>query len=142
MLIGNLALVSSALFTGAAFFVNFAEQPARLMLDDRSLLAQWKPSYKRGAIMQAPLAIIGFVLGAAAWWLSGNWAFLLGGILMLSNWPWTLLGILPTNRILMATDLESAGSDTRALLIKWNGLHAVRTGLGAAATLSFLCAPA
>jgi hypothetical protein len=109
MLIGNLALVSSALFTGAAFFVNFAEQPARLMLDDRSLLAQWKPSYKRGAIMQAPLAIIGFVLGAAAWWLSGNWAFLLGGILMLSNWPWTLLGILPTNRILMATDLESAG---------------------------------
>lgn len=140
MLIGNLALVSSALFTGAAFFVNFAEQPARLMLDDRSLLAQWKPSYKRGAIMQAPLAIIGFVLGAAAWWLSGNWAFLLGGILMLSNWPWTLLGILPTNRILMATDLESAGSDTRALLIKWNGLHAVRTGLGAAATLSFLCA--
>ena len=92
MLIGDLALVSSALFTGAAFFVNFAEQPARLMLDDRSLLAQWKPSYKRGAIMQAPLAIIGFVLGAAAWWLSGNWAFLLGGILMLSNWPWTLLG--------------------------------------------------
>ena len=140
MLIGDLALVSSALFTGAAFFVNFAEQPARLMLDDRSLLAQWKPSYKRGAIMQAPLAIIGFVLGAAAWWLSGNWAFLLGGILMLSNWPWTLLAILPTNRILMTTDLESAGSDTRALLIKWNTLHAVRTGLGAAATISFLWA--
>jgi hypothetical protein len=90
--------------------------------------------------MQAPLAIIGFVLGAAAWWLSGNWAFLLGGILMLSNWPWTLLGILPTNRILMATDLETAGSDTRALLIKWNALHAVRTGLGAAATVSFLWA--
>jgi hypothetical protein len=140
MLIGDLALVSSALFTGAAFFVNFAEQPARLMLDDRSLLAQWKPSYKRGAIMQAPLAIIAFVLGAAAWWLSGNWAFLLGGILMLSNWPWTLLGILPTNQILMATDLEAAGSDTRALLIKWNALHAVRTGLGAAATISFLWA--
>jgi hypothetical protein len=59
---------------------------------------------------------------------------------MLSNWPWTLLGILPTNRILMVTDLESAGSNTRALLIKWNALHAVRTGLGAAATLSFLWA--
>ena len=140
MLIGELALVSAALFTGAAFYVNFAEQPARLKLDDRSLLAQWKPAYKRGYIMQSTLAIIGFVLGAAAWWLSGILAFLLGAVLMLANWPWTLFGIMPTNRILMATELQSAGSASRALLVKWNSLHAVRTGLGAAATLSFLWA--
>ena len=136
MLIGDLALVSAALFTGAAFYVNFAEQPARLKLDDRSLLAQWKPAYKRGYIMQSTLAIIGFVLGAAAWWLSGILAFLLGAVLMLANWPWTLFGIMPTNQILMATELQSAGSASRALLVKWNSLHAVRTGLGAAATLS------
>src|ERR1700722_386455 len=140
MIIGDLALVSAALFTGAAFSVNFAEQPARLKLDDRSLLAQWKPAYKRGYIMQSTLAIIGFVLGAAAWWLSGILAFLLGAVLMLANWPWTLFGIMPTNRILMATELQSAGSASRALLLKWNSLHAVRTGLGAAATLSFLWA--
>jgi hypothetical protein len=138
MLIGDLALVSSAIFTGAAFYINFAEQPARLTLDDRSLLAQWKPAYKRGYVMQSTLAIVSFVLGTAAWWLSGNWVFLLGGIIMLANWPWTLLGIMPTNQILMATDLSSAGSASRALLIKWNTLHAVRTGLGTAATLSFL----
>ena len=111
MLIGDLALVSAALFTGAAFYVNFAEQPARLKLDDRSLLAQWKPAYKRGYIMQSTLAIVGFVLGAAAWWLSGILAFLLGAVLLLANWPWTLFGIRPTNRILMATELLSAGSD-------------------------------
>jgi len=114
MIIGDLALVSAALFTGAAFYVNFAEQPARLKLDDRSLLAQWKPAYKRGYIMQSTLAIIGFVLGAAAWWLSGILAFLLGAVLMLANWQWTLFGIMPTNRILMATELQSAGSASRA----------------------------
>ena len=116
MLIGDLALVSAALFTGAAFYVNFAEQPPRLMLDDRSLLAQWKPAYKRGTVMQSTLAIVGFVLGATAWWRSGILAFLVGAVLMLANWPWTLLVIMPTNRVLMATDLASAGIASRALL--------------------------
>jgi hypothetical protein len=59
---------------------------------------------------------------------------------MLANWPWTLFAILPTNKILMATDLADAGPATRALLVKWNGLHAVRTALGALATAIFIVA--
>jgi Domain of unknown function (DUF1772) len=140
MLVGSLALTTAALFTGAAFYVNFAEQPARLTLDDSALLAQWKPAYKRGAMMQATLAIAGFVLGALAWWQTGRVAFLIGALLMLANWPWTLLAILPTNKILMATEPADAGPATRALLVKWNGLHAIRTVLGTLATAAFIFA--
>ena len=140
MLIGNLALVGAALFTGAAFYINVAEHPARMGLEDRPLLAQWKPSYKRGLAMQSALAIIGFLLGLAAWWITGRLAFVLGGLSMIANWPWTLLGIMPTNHVLMATDLASAGSESRTLLTRWNQLHAVRTGLGALATVFFLYA--
>jgi hypothetical protein len=140
MLFGYLALTVAALFTGAALYVNFAEQPARLTLDDRALLAQWKPAYKRGAMMQATLAIVGFVLGTLAWWLTSHVAFLIGALLMLANWPWTLLAIMPTNKILMATEPNDAGPVTRALLMKWNGLHAVRTTLGALATAAFIFA--
>jgi hypothetical protein len=139
-MIGLLALIAAAVFTGAAFYVNVAEQPARLTLDDRALLAEWKPSYKRGAAMQAPLALIGFVLGSIAWWQTSHSGFLIGAIAMLAPWPWTLLGIKPVNDALLASDPDRAGPQTRALILKWGALHGVRTALGALATTAFLWA--
>lgn len=140
MLAGCFALVMAALFTGAAFYISFAEQPARLGLDDRALLAEWKTAYKRGFAMQAPLAATGFVLGLVAWWQTGSLAFFIGGVLLLANLPWTIFGIMPANRVLMATRPEEAGPHSRALIVKWNRLHSVRTALGCLAILAFLIA--
>ncbi len=138
MLFGQLALVSAAVFTGAALYVSVAEQPARLMLDDRALLSQWKPSYKRGFAMQAPLAIVGCVFGLIAWWQARELGFLVGAVSMIANWPWTLLAIMPTNNALMATDPADTTGKGRALIVKWGALHAVRSALGALATIAFL----
>jgi hypothetical protein len=140
MLAGQLALIVTAVFAGAALYVNIVEQPARLGLDDRALLQEWQPSYKRGFAMQAPLAIIAFLLGALAWWQTGVWLWLIGALLMIANWPYTLLGIMPTNNRLMAAESAAAGNDTRKLVETWAGLHAVRTALGFAAVLVFLWA--
>jgi Anthrone oxygenase len=140
MLAGHLALLIAALFTGAAVFINVAEQPARLLLDDRALLTQWKPSYKRGLAMQAPLAILGFLCGLLAWWQSGDWLWIVGALLMIANWPFTLFGIMPTNNRLMATDPSDGDSTTRVLIERWGRLHGCRSVLGAMATLTFLAA--
>ena len=41
---------------------------------------------------------------------------------------------------LMDTELADAGPGSRALILKWNGLHAVRTAFGALAVIAFLIA--
>jgi Domain of unknown function (DUF1772) len=140
MTLGLLAMIASAIFCGAALYVNVAEQPARLSLDDRALLAEWKPSYRRGAAMQAPLALVGFVLGLLAWAQTSHPGFLIGAIAIVAPWPWTLIAIKPTNDRLLATDPDQAGPQTRALIVKWGAIHGVRTALGALATVAFLWA--
>lgn len=138
--LGPFALAVAAVFFGAAFYINVAEQPARLMLDDRALLAEWKPSYARGFAMQATLAVIGFALGTAEWWRTGDELWLLGAVVLVINWPYTLIGIMPTNHALNAIPINEAGTHSRALIVKWGGLHAVRTVLGGISMAIFLWA--
>ncbi len=137
MTFGLLALPIAALFAGAALYVSFVEHPARAVLDDASQLAEWKPSYERGTLMQGSLAIAGFVLGVAAWFATGDLRWLAGALVLFANWPYTLFVIMPTNRALKATASDQAGGTSRALLERWGRLHAVRTALGIAATTLF-----
>ena len=87
-----------------------------------------------------PLAIIGFSLGLIAASVGMDWRWVTGAFLLLANWPFTLFAILPTNKLLLEITPQNAGPESRELLEKWGRLHAVRSGLGAAATVLFLWA--
>jgi hypothetical protein len=138
MVAGLIALTAAAAFAGAAFYVGFAEQPARLLLDERALLTQWKPSYARGFTMQASLAVISAACGFLASWQWHDWRWAVAAALILVNWPYTLFVMMPTNKRIAAWPVDEAGAWSRALIVKWGKLHAVRTVLGLAATVGYL----
>lgn len=136
------ALVFAALFAGAALYISLVEHPARLGLADGPLLAQWQPSYKRALPIQSGLAVAGSVAGLIVFYLSADWRWFAGSVLLLANWPFTLLVIMPVNKRLMAMGEKEADAVSRAMLVHWGKLHHVRSGLGTAATLLFAWATA
>ena len=133
-----LATLCAAVFTGAAIYINVVEHPARMSLGPRTALAEWRPAYQRGAMLQAPLAIVGLAAAAGAWATGAGDTWLLGGVLLGAVVPFTLLVTLPTNRQLMSSELDREPVRARVLLDRWNRLHAVRTALSFTALVLFL----
>jgi hypothetical protein len=136
------ALVFATLFAGAALYISLVEHPARLGLADGPMLAHWQPSYKRALPIQSRLAIAGGAAGLIAGYLSEDWRWFAGSTLLLANWPFTLLVIMPVNKRLMAMREGEAGAGSRAMLVQWGKLHNIRSALGAATTLLFAWAAA
>ena len=52
-------MFASGIFAGASVYINFVEHPARLSCGVQLAVTEWRPSYKRGTLMQAPLVAVG-----------------------------------------------------------------------------------
>ena len=133
-----LATFCAALFAGAALYINVVEHPSRMGLETGMAAAQWAPSYKRATWLQAPLALISLLSGAAAWLLGAGAPWLVAAALIGSVVPFTFIGVMPTNRKLLAPNRDLSSAETRALLERWAALHAVRTALSIAATIVYI----
>lgn len=140
MISGQLAIAAAAVFAGAAVYISLVEQPARLRLAAAPMLIEWKPAYRRGTMMQAPLALVAGLLGLLAAWQTGRVEWVVGAVLMLANWPFTFALIMPVNRRLTATAPEAAGSETIADIGRWGALHGGRSLLGIAGACAYLWA--
>src|SRR5262245_4340342 len=137
---GSLAVTFAAFSAGAAIYITVAEQPARLLLDNRNLLMEWQATYPVGVKMQGTLVIMAGLAALWAWWLSPDWRWLLGAFLIFANWPYTLIVLRPVNSELMTLAPHQAGASARALAEQWGNLHAVRGGPRILALVTFMWA--
>ena len=139
MISGTLALAFAAAFTGASFYVNWVEQPARLKLDDAALLSEWGPSDSRGVALLVALALLAAIAGFIAYFDTQDvrWAF--GAIVMILSWPYAFFLMSPLDnqvRSLRGGDVAAA----RALVRQWGIVESGLTAIGAVAVLVLLWA--
>ena len=133
-----IAVLSCALFTGAALYITFVEHPARMQCGVELAATEFAPSYRRATVMQATRAAVGLLTSIAAWLAGATIWWLIAGLQLGSVIPLTLVGILPTNRRLLDPTLDKRSDETERLLARWGRLHAVRSVLSGLALLLFL----
>jgi uncharacterized membrane protein len=138
MLLEILATLAAGLFAGAAIYIDLAEQPARKKIDIAAALTEWRPSYKRAAVVQPLLAAVGFLSALAAWLTGASVWWLVGGVLLVAVIPYTLIVVFPTNDKLLDPAIDKNPDLARRLLTRWGRLHTVRSIMSLAAFLGFM----
>jgi uncharacterized membrane protein len=138
MFLEILATLAAGLFAGAAIYIDLAEQPARKQIDIAAALAEWRPSYKRAAVVQPLLAAVGFLSAVAAWLMGASVWWLVGGVLLVAVIPYTLIVALPTNNKLLDPATDKNPDLARRLLIRWGRVHTVRSVMSLATFVVFM----
>jgi hypothetical protein len=127
MVLELLALLFTTAFAAIAAYISVVEHPARLAGDTGAALAQWRPSYRRAAVIQVALALGGVVTAIAAYVTERSVVVLAGGLVLATVVPFTLIVIMGTNKQLLDVRRDGNTPGTRHLLEQWGRLHRVRT---------------
>jgi uncharacterized membrane protein len=135
-----IAIWAAGLFSGAALYISLVEHPARIECGTLLAATEFGPSYKRAAVMQAALAVVGTLAGVAAGLALGSPAWLTGSLLLFCVVPFTLIAIFPTNHRLLDPTLDRSSPEAHRLLTRWGRLHEVRTVLSLGAFIVFVLA--
>ena len=126
---GSLALAFAGAFAGAALYVNWVEQPARLALDEQALLSEWGPSDRRGVALLAAFALASALAGLLAYFETQDLRWAIGALLVISSWPYTFFVMAPLNNQILSLrggDVAAA----RALIRQWGLIESGLTAIG------------
>ena len=83
--------LAAGLFAGAAIYVSAVEHPARVSCGADLAVREFAPSYKRGAIMQASLALVGCMTGFIGGWQLNDIGSIIAALLLGAVVPFTLI---------------------------------------------------
>ena len=139
MFSGLIALALAAAFAGAAVYVIWVEQPARLALDEEALLSEWTPSDRRGVALLAAFALAAAVAGFIAYFESEDVRWVFGALIVISSWPYAFFVMAPLNNQILSLRGHDVAA-ARALVRQWGMVESGFAAIGILAVAMFLWA--
>ena len=137
MIAGLIALIFAAAFAGAAIYLNWVEQPARLALDDEALLSEWGPSDSRGVALLSAFALAAAVAGFIAYFETEDVRYVFGALIAISSWPYAFFVMAPLNNQILALRGRDVAA-ARALVRQWGFVELGFAAIGVLAVAMFL----
>lgn len=126
LLITGIILLMGTQF-GIALASSVIVHPILAMISRESAIEVFKPFFDKTHIWVLVLSIIVTVLALILSFVTGNWWWFGIAMLMHLNGPYTIKFMMPTNRRLMAENVNPNSDQTKKDLLNWGNLHAVRT---------------
>ncbi len=139
MFSGLIALAFAAAFGGAAIYVNWVEQPARLSLDDQALLSEWTPSDSRGVALLAAFALVSAISGFIAFFESDDVRWVFGALIIIASWPYAFFVMAPLNNQILSLRGHDVAA-AKALVRQWGLVESGFAAIGVLAVAIFLWA--
>lgn len=131
-----IATLCSGTFFGAALYINVAQHPATLVAGGEFASKFFPPMYAKASTLQILLAVVGTILGIAAWLYSQQILWLIGALFLVSVVPITIFLIKPINDQLLHPTHELKPEEVMKLLEQWNPKHWIRSIVS---FVSFIC---
>ena len=120
---GLYAFAVAAAFLGAAIYIGFVEQPARLELSVRAMVREWAVSDHRGTILLTTLSLISAAFAFVQYRISGDVRWIIGGLAILASWPYEYYVLVPVSIWLRALPPEKGSAPARKLMRDWGLLE-------------------
>jgi hypothetical protein len=133
-----IATIMAGMWAGTAIYIGLVEHPSALRVGLDYATEYFRPMSKRTAPLMMVYAATGGIAAIVTWNSGGDVSWLIGGVLLLSMFPFTAIFIVPTNIRLLKVDVTEADGEAKALHARWGRMHAWRTAFGSPPFLIFV----
>ena len=134
---GLYAFAGAAAFLGSTIYISLVEQPARLRLNGRAMIQEWKLSNRRGTLLLSVLAVLSATIAFIQFRMNGDVRWIIGGITILASWPYAYFVMMPVNIWLLAIPPGNPVSPIRKLMRDWGLLEWGNALIGFSACCAF-----